>query len=51
MIENSGKIICLAGIIGGLESAGNLETKNVFLESAYFNSEVISKAGLKTIRM
>ncbi len=36
IISDSAKPLCLAGIIGGQESCVTKETKNIFLESAYF---------------
>ncbi len=48
--ENGG--MCIAGVFGGLESGVSDQTKNVFLESAYFSPEYIRKTsmlhGLKT---
>ena len=39
--ENEG--MCIAGVFGGLKSGTTMETKNVFLESAYFNPVSIRK--------
>ena len=36
MIANSSEAMCIAGVFGGLESGVTENTKNVFLESAYF---------------
>ena len=48
--ENS--VLAMAGIIGGLESATQLETKNILLESAFFDLNYIAgkarKYGLHT---
>ena len=44
-IKNNGKIIGLAGIIGGLETAVSNETKNIFLEAAFFDAQNIAKTG------
>ncbi len=35
--------MCIAGVFGGIESGVTLATKNIFLESAYFNSTSIRK--------
>jgi phenylalanyl-tRNA synthetase beta chain len=35
--------LCIAGVFGGLESGVNEETKNVFLESAWFNPSRVRK--------
>ncbi len=44
--------ICMAGVFGGLHSGVTEKTKNIFLESAYFNSVSVRKTakrfGLKT---
>lgn len=52
MICNAEECMCIAGVFGGLKSGISAETKNVFLESAYFNSVSIRKTsrlhGLKT---
>lgn len=44
--------LCIAGVFGGLESGISAETKNIFLESAYFSPESVRKTsqfhGLKT---
>lgn len=37
MICNEKEGMCIAGVFGGIESGVNEETKNIFLESAYFN--------------
>jgi len=42
--DNSG-IQALAGIIGGFASACNIETKNIILESASFNKELVTTTG------
>ena len=34
---------CVAGVMGGAESEINEKTKNVFLESAYFNPTIVRK--------
>ena len=44
MICNAEEAMCLAGVFGGLESGTTEETKNIFLESAYFNPTSIRKS-------
>src|ERR1019366_7254763 len=36
--------MCIAGVFGGIESGVTSSTKNIFLESAYFNSTSIRKS-------
>ncbi|WP_343523681.1 phenylalanine--tRNA ligase subunit beta [Pedobacter sp.] len=52
MICNAEAPMCIAGVFGGKSSGVDSSTKNVFLESAYFNSVSIRKTskrhGLKT---
>jgi len=52
MICNSVEGMCIAGVFGGIKSGVTVETKNIFLESAYFNPVSIRKTskrhGLKT---
>ncbi|WP_443944039.1 phenylalanine--tRNA ligase subunit beta [Pedobacter sp. AW1-32] len=52
MICNAEEPMCIAGVFGGKSSGVSTETKNVFLESAYFNSVSVRKTskkhGLKT---
>jgi phenylalanyl-tRNA synthetase beta chain len=52
MICDAEKPITIAGVYGGKNSGVSAETKNVFLESAYFNSVSVRKTakrhGLKT---
>ena len=43
MIANSDEAMCIAGVFGGLESGVTEGTKNVFLESAYFDPVTIRK--------
>ena len=43
MIANAGEAMCIAGVFGGLESGVTANTKNVFLESAYFDPVTIRK--------
>ncbi|HEY0031020.1 MAG TPA: phenylalanine--tRNA ligase subunit beta, partial [Bacteroidia bacterium] len=44
--------MCIAGVFGGIESGVSAQTKNIFLESAYFNPSSIRRSskrhGLKT---
>jgi phenylalanyl-tRNA synthetase beta chain len=42
LIADNDKALALAGIMGGLASAVTLETKDVFLESAFFNPSAIA---------
>ena len=44
MICNAEEPMCLAGVFGGLESGTTEQTKNIFLESAYFNPTSIRKS-------
>jgi phenylalanyl-tRNA synthetase beta chain len=52
MICNSKEGMCIAGVFGGIKSGITSSTKNIFLESAYFNPVAIRKTskrhGLKT---
>ncbi|HVV55152.1 MAG TPA: phenylalanine--tRNA ligase subunit beta [Mucilaginibacter sp.] len=52
MICNADKPMCIAGVFGGIGSGVKETTKNVFLESAYFNPVWVRKTskrhGLKT---
>ena len=52
MICDAEKPMCIAGVFGGKESGVNSQTKNIFLESAYFSPVGIRKTskyhGLKT---
>ena len=43
MIANTDEAMCIAGVFGGLESGVTEQTKNVFLESAYFDPVTIRK--------
>ncbi|MCE3255382.1 MAG: phenylalanine--tRNA ligase subunit beta [Rickettsiaceae bacterium] len=45
VITNQEKVVGLAGIIGGSETAISADTKNIFLEAAFFNAEAITKTG------
>ncbi len=52
MICNAEEGMCIAGVFGGLESGVQEHTKNIFLESAWFNPLMIRKTsflhGLRT---
>jgi len=52
MIGNAEAPMCIAGVFGGAESGVKSTTKNIFLESAYFNAVSVRKTskrhGLKT---
>ena len=52
VIANTREPMCIAGVFGGLDSGVTEETKNVFIESAYFNPTSIRKTarfhGLQT---
>lgn len=52
MIGNADAPMCIAGVFGGVTSGVKASTKNIFLESAYFNSVSVRKTakrhGLKT---
>lgn len=44
MICNDNEPMCMGGIFGGFSSGVTLNTKNIFLESAYFNPVTIRKS-------
>ncbi|MFI5139339.1 MAG: phenylalanine--tRNA ligase subunit beta [Sphingobacteriales bacterium] len=52
MICNAEEPMCIAGVFGGIGSGVSAGTKNIFLESAYFNAVSVRKTskrhGLKT---
>ena len=52
MINDAEGPMCIGGVFGGAESGVSADTKNIFLESAYFNSVSVRKTakrhGLKT---
>jgi phenylalanyl-tRNA synthetase beta chain len=52
MICNADEPMCIAGVFGGANSGVKASTKNIFLESAWFNSVAVRKTakrhGLKT---
>jgi phenylalanyl-tRNA synthetase beta chain len=39
--------LCLAGVMGGLESGVKISTTSIFLESAYFSADYVRKSSLK----
>ena len=47
MICNAEEGMCLAGVFGGLESGVGPETRNIFLESAWFRPETIRKTSFR----
>ena len=47
VIADDKEVLGIAGIIGGLNSAVSDETKNIFLEAAFFDAENIAKTGRK----
>ena len=47
IITDDKKVLCLAGVIGGSISSCSLETKNIFLEAAFFEANSIAKTGRK----
>jgi phenylalanyl-tRNA synthetase beta chain len=47
MICDAIEPICIAGVFGGLHSGVTEETKNIFLESAWFNPEAIRKTSFR----
>ncbi len=46
MICDSEEGMCIAGVFGGIKSGVTPDTKNIFLESAYFNPDYIRKTSL-----
>jgi len=44
MICNENDAMCMAGVFGGIHSGVSNETKNIFIESAYFNPVWVRKA-------
>ncbi|MBU3714694.1 MAG: phenylalanine--tRNA ligase subunit beta [Ferruginibacter sp.] len=47
MICNEKEAMCIAGVYGGAESGVTNHTKNIFLESAFFEGSVIRKTSLQ----
>ncbi|MCC8173462.1 MAG: phenylalanine--tRNA ligase subunit beta, partial [Odoribacter sp.] len=43
MVSNAKEPMCIAGVFGGIDSGITENTKNVFLESAYFDSVFVRK--------
>ncbi len=48
VIADENKAQCMAGVMGGIDTAVSKETKNVFLESAYFTPLSVAKTGILT---
>jgi phenylalanyl-tRNA synthetase beta chain len=46
MISDTEKPLCIAGVFGGLKSGVNASTKNIFLESAWFENIHVRKTSL-----
>ncbi len=46
MICNAQEPMCIAGVFGGIKSGVTDNTKNIFLESAYFNPRTIRRTSL-----
>ena len=47
VITDHKEVLGLGGIIGGIKSGTELDTKNILLESAYFDPEIIRKTAKK----
>jgi phenylalanyl-tRNA synthetase beta chain len=47
MICNANEPMCIAGVYGGINSGVSAQTKNIFIESAWFNPVYIRKTSLK----
>lgn len=47
MICNEGEPMCIAGVFGGLRNGVTEKTKNIFLESAWFNPAFIRKTSFR----
>lgn len=47
VVEDKNHVLAIAGVKGGMDSGVNENTKNIFLEAAYFNAEYIAKTGQK----
>ena len=47
MICNDDEPVCIAGVFGGIGSGVTSETKNVFLESAWFNPSAIRQTSVR----
>ncbi len=46
MICNANEGMCIAGVYGGIKSGVSAQTKNIFLESAWFNPQSIRKTSI-----
>ncbi len=42
-IRDSERTLCLAGVVGGLNSGTNIDSQNIFLEAAYFTPQSVRK--------
>ncbi len=47
MICNDAEPVCIAGVFGGIDSGVTSETKNIFLESAWFSPSSIRQTSLR----
>ena len=47
VISSASKVVALAGIMGGIASCVSLETKNIILESANFDSACIRRSSIR----
>ncbi len=47
MVCNSAEGMCMAGVFGGIKSGVNANTKNIFLESAWFHPVSVRKTSLR----
>jgi phenylalanyl-tRNA synthetase beta chain len=47
MICNAEEAMCIAGVFGGLQSGVTQNTKNIFLESAFFDPITIRKTSFR----
>ena len=47
MICNAGEAMCIAGVFGGIHSGVTENTKNIFLESAFFDPVTIRKTSFR----
>ena len=47
MINDAKKPLCIAGVLGGLDSGVSNKTTDIFLESAYFNPVSIRRTSKK----
>ncbi len=45
--DNDNTALCMGGVFGGIDSGVNAQTKNLFLESAFFNPVTIRKSSFR----